>query len=156
MAPEAYLAIPLAVFAGWVAWLFFQRAREVLALERERLSTIGRMIDKFPSADSFLEFVHSSAGRALFATVDRNRAALRTVLRFVQMGIVVAAIGLALLWSAGSLKGATDAHSLQQMDERSYLGVSFLGLGAGLLGAGALSYLLARRFEMLDGSRKSH
>lgn len=155
MDADAYLAIALVGLAGWVVWLFFQRSRKVLELEQQRMATLARLVDKFPSAEGFLAFVESNEGRRLLATTERKTTVHRTVLRFVQMGMVVAAIGLALLWSAGRLKGAADAHSIQQREEWSWWGVSLLGLGGGLIGAAGASFLLGRRFKMLDDSIKT-
>jgi hypothetical protein len=154
MNPDAVFAVSLAVLVGWVAWLYSQRGRHAMALERERMATIGRLADKFPTAEAFLGFVQSSEGRALFAGSERKATTHRTVMRFVQMGAVTAVVGLSLLWSAASLRAYTDAHSLQQMDERSYWGMALLGLGGGLLAAGGASYLLARKFRMLDETGK--
>jgi hypothetical protein len=155
MKADALLAVSLVVFAGWVAWLYFHRARQAMEMERERMATIGRLVDKFPSADPFLAFVQSNEGRVLFGARERKATAHRAVMRFVQMGMVTAVVGLSLLWSAASLRGLTDAHSLQQMDERFYWGMALLGLGAGLLAAGGASHLLARRFGMLNEPDKS-
>ena len=155
MNPDAVFAVSLAVLVGWVTWLYFQRGRQAMEMERERMATMGRLVDKFPSIDPFLAFVQSNEGRALFVSRDRKATAHRTVMRFVQMGAVAAVVGLSLLWSAASLRAYTDAHSLQQMDERSYWGMALLGLGGGLLAAGGASYLLARKFRMLDEPDKS-
>ncbi len=148
-----YLALLAGALAAWVAWLFFQRTREVRALERQRLLTIARLADKFPSTDSFIAFLQSSEGRGLFGEVDRRMHVLRTVLRFVQLGCIATVIGLSLFWNAARLSDHADAHSLQQVDERSYWAISLLGLGGGLFMAGGASYLLARRLRLLDEVR---
>jgi hypothetical protein len=155
MQPETYLAISLVVLAGWIAWLYFQRSRQTVLLEREKMATIGRLVDKFPAHEELLAFLQSNEGRGLFAAQGRKTSVLRTVMRFMQMGSVTAFLGLALLWNAHALHGNTDAHSLQQMDERSYWGTALLGLSGGLLAAGAASYLLVRKARMLDESDKS-
>ena len=88
MDADAYLAIALVGLAGWVVWLFFQRSRKVLELEQQRMATLARLVDKFPSAEGFLAFVESNEGRRLLATTERKTTVHRTVLRFVQMGMV--------------------------------------------------------------------
>lgn len=150
---DIYLAILVAALAAWVAWLFFQRARETRVLEGQKMLAIARLVDKFPSADGLIAFLRSNEARTLLGDLDRRTQTLRSVLRFVQLGSIAIMIGLSLLWNAARLSDHLDAHSLQQADERSYWAISLLGLGGGLFVAGGASYLLARRFHLLDEVR---
>ena len=154
MTPDAYLLISLVALAGWVAWLWHMRASKSLEIERARLDVIGRTIDKFSSSEEFLTFLASDQAKSLLGSPPARASTASSILRFVQLGAIAIVLGLALFWSAARLARQTDAHSIQQREERSYWALCTLGLGGGFVAAGGISYVFARRLQVLRAANK--
>jgi hypothetical protein len=140
----------IALLAGWLSWLYFQRAREARQLESQRIAALAKLLDKCSSAEEFVAFATSDDGKRILAPKAATGTALHSILRFAQIGTVALVLGGATLWSASDLRHATDTHSLQQASERDFWGTSLVGLGAALIAAGGVSYFFARGFKMLD------
>jgi len=154
MAADTYLIITFAVLVGWIAWLVYRRAQRTIGFERERMAAISRVAEKFPTSDEFLSFLRSKEATTLFGTSGQRAAVIAGGLRFLQIGAVALVLGLSLLWSAHTLRHLSDAHSMQQMDERSYWGTALIGLGGGLSLAGVISFVAARKLDSADAASR--
>ena len=154
MTSDVYLLISLAGLVAWIAWLWHVRANKSLDIERARLGAIGKAIDKFSCSEQFLAFMASDEAKLLFGIPPARATAFSSILRFLQLGAIAIVVGLALLGNAASLAHRTDAHSVQQREERSYWAACMLGLGGGFAAAGGISYLLARKLRVLRAAGK--
>ena len=114
-------------------------------------AVVERVLDRFTSAEELLAFVRSDEGKQLLYGRKGTPEARRTVIRFVQIGILVFSLGVAFLANAMRLAGETDINFIRKVEDLRYWGTASLAVGLGLLIVAALSHFMARRWGLLDG-----
>ena len=129
----------------WVVFVIvdgFRRRQQVrLAAEFQT-----RLLERIGSAREFGEFMSTESGARFLDAISVDRNAAQTgILRTLQFGIVSLVMGFAVFVLA---RGKSYAEGLLIVATIS------VALGASLLLASALSYLLSKRMGMFD--RKSH
>jgi formate hydrogenlyase subunit 3/multisubunit Na+/H+ antiporter MnhD subunit len=77
-----------------------------------------------------------------------------SVLRFVQIGIVLALIGMGMLAHAQGMANLTDINFVNQRNDLHYWGMVAVMTGFGLLAAAALTRFLGRRWGLFDRETK--
>ena len=141
-----------AAVAAWVAWLTYRRSVSRMEDRARSYAVVERILDRFNSTDELLAFVRSDEGKQLLygrtATVNPRRS----VLRFVQIGLVVFSLGVAFLGNAMRLGGETDINFVRKVEDLRYWGTAAVAVGTGLLVVAAVSYWMARRWGLIDGS----
>jgi hypothetical protein len=133
------------VVTGWMVFVIVDgfRRRQQLRLSAE-LQT--RLLERIGSAREFGEFLGTERGARFLDAISTDRNAAQTgILRVLQSGIVSLVMGLAIFVLA---RGRPYEEGLLIVATVS------AALGAGLLLAAALSYLLSKRMGMFD--RASH
>lgn len=117
------------------------RSREI----GKQAQVMTRLIDTMGGPGGAAAVLESPAGRALFSRLTDQRAVvLQRVMASIQAGVVLAILGIGVL-----------VLRLPVMDEESRLGMLALGglaitLGIAFLAAAAVSYMLSRRWGMLE------
>ena len=141
-----------AAVAAWAAWLAYRRSVRGMDDRARSYAVVERILDRFESKDELLAFVRSDEGKQLLygraATVSPRRSALR----FVQIGLVIFSLGAAFLGNAMRLSGETDINFVHKVEDLRYWGTAAVVFGVGLLVVAAVSYWIARRWGLLDGS----
>lgn len=143
---ETLMLIGLVAFAAWVAWLFFRRAQ--LAAQRSQLDLElrNRLLDKFASAQEFLEFVETEKGRKLLQGLAPPASnPLLTPMRFMQAGVLSALLGCGFYLNAGRFTGLTDINFVNKVQDLKSWGTLFVAAGIGQVLAAAIGYEFARR-----------
>ena len=144
----AIVAIILAEFGllALVIWLVAVRLRD---RARWRFELQARLLDRFSSPVELQQFLESDVGRRLLQSLSPRRSPDRPALFSIQAGVVVSALGLAVLLSALFHLGG--AHLGPEL---TITGAVVLAVGIGLLVAGAVSHRLGRAWG-LTGSGPS-
>jgi hypothetical protein len=143
-----------AAAAAWVAWLVYRRSVRGMEDRARSYAVVERILDRFSSTDELLAFVRSDEGKRLLYGRADTVSPRRSVLRFVQIGIVMFSLGVAFLGNAMRLSGETDINFVRKVEDLRYWGTAALALGAGLLVVAAVSYWMARRWGLIDGSER--
>ena len=153
MSDSLWLVTVLFLIGGLVAWFIYQRMSRGAELLRQHLDTRNRLLDKFGTAQEFLDFANTEAGHSLLAPPRMPTApqvVAPAVLRMVQAGIVSVLVGGAFLvhsrrWQllAEAMTGAFQA-DFRRMDllyglQASHRGLLFMALGLGLLIGGFIA-----------------
>ncbi|HET7696552.1 MAG TPA: hypothetical protein VFK57_12640 [Vicinamibacterales bacterium] len=140
-----------AALSAWVAWLVYRRSVRGVEERARNHAVVERILDRFASADELLAFVRSDEGKQLLYGRAGTANPRRSVIRFVQVGIVVFSLGVAFLANAIRLAGETDINFIRKVEDLRYWGTAGVSVGAGLLVVAAVSHLMARRWGLLDG-----
>jgi hypothetical protein len=145
---ELVLMIAVTALTAWILWLVFKRFQVQTHARAQRTETFNRLIDKFGTAKEFVDFLQSDAGRKVLEDPIAPSADPRSsVRRFVACGIILLAVGKALLLNALRLRGQTDLNFVREAMGMNYWGTIFVGGGAALILVGILSYFMAKRWK---------
>ncbi len=136
------------LLAGWVLWLLFKRHQLHTQARMQRNGTFNRLIDKFGTAQEFVDFLHTEAGRKFLEdplTTPVNPMA--RVRRFVLGGVILIALGGAFFVNAFRYRGMTDINFVNEAIGLGNWGTIFTSCGVALLVIAGLSRLMARRWD---------
>jgi len=151
-------ALTLAVLiagGSFVLWLLFRRGEWRQREQIQRNETLRILVQKFNTSDEFVGFVNSDAGRLLLTPVaQKPKSPASSVLRFVQVGIVLTLIGVAMLIHAHGMAGMTDINFVNQRNDLSYWGTVGAATGLGLLIAAGITRSLGRAWGLFDRETK--
>lgn len=145
-------ALGWAAVVAFIAWLAYRRSVQGMEERARSHAVIERVLDRFSSTEELLAFVRSDEGKQLLYGRTGAANPRSSVLRFLQIGIVVFSLGVAFLANAMRLRGETDINFIRKVEDLRYWGTAAVALGVGLLVVAAASYWIARRWGLLDGS----
>ncbi|HEV8538131.1 MAG TPA: hypothetical protein VGR15_04315 [Bacteroidota bacterium] len=95
---ETIMFVALVALAGFVLWLLFRRYQVISQARLQRVETFNKLIEKFGTTQEFIEFVNSEQGkRFLEDPLPQQMHPRKTVLRFIQTGVILAAVCVAFL-----------------------------------------------------------
>jgi|SRR5947209_8190994 hypothetical protein len=148
------LAVIFAAACFWI-WMAFRKTELRQREQMQRNETLRILVQKFNTSDEFVGFVNSDAARQLLApAAPLGRPHIFYVLRFVQVGVVLALIGAGMLAHAHGMAGLTDINFVNQRNDLNYWGMVATTMGCGLLLAAALTRWLGRRWGLFDREAK--
>lgn len=150
--PAAEMLV-VALAAMFFGLLVYRRWERVLEERSRNRAVAEKILDRFATTEEMIAFVRSEEGLRLLGGAQADPR--RTVMRFVQSGVVVCSLGIAFLINAWRLGGLTDINDIRKVAELRYWGSAAVAVGIGLVVAGMLSHALARRWNLLErtGSR---
>ncbi len=140
----AIIIVGLATVLFWILRTFSDNnTRRKLA---ETRAGIHRdLVTRFSSSDELLGYLRSDAGRRLLVASDvETPNPVKRILAAVQTGIIMAAVGIALLGLSQASHYGDDARS-----GFGFLGTMALAVGLGFLVSAAASWLLSRRLGLI-------
>jgi hypothetical protein len=155
---ETYMLLGLFALGGWVLYLFFRRQQMHLQARMKRTEVFDHLIEKFSTSQEFIEFLKTDQGKKLVEDpIGQPAHHSQTVLRFILVGVVFAAISIACLVYANNLAGYIKSipdpdinYINKQMDYR-YWGTLTMALSAGMFLMATVTKTLAKRWK-LNGS----
>ncbi len=139
--------IPFFVFftIGWIAWVVFSSIRRY-KIARLQSDVQMKLLERIDSSQSVLAYAETEAGRRFLnslAVEKTERAApYKSILSAVRAGIMLIALGAALLTVHEMNKGGPQANS--------FIGTIAITLGIGFEVAAAATYFLSRSFGLLN------
>ena len=142
------LGFLVAIVAG--SRYLVNRGRRVQEAGRRRAEMLERLVEKFGSAEELVAFARSPEGRQFLAATDTPAVSQRHVLRLFQAGVVLVAMGSALLVNAARTAPGSESTVMGPAAEANWWGTLSLCLGLGLLAIGAISYRLGQRWGLLN------
>ncbi len=148
---ETVIAVAGIGFAAFVIWLVFRRYSMSVKARLEQAEYRNRLLEKFATAAEFIEFVRTPEGRSM---VDPWTSKLTSnpalgVIRTIQVGVGSFFIGIALTLGSHRLDGKTDINFVMQSLNERFWGTVGISLGIGLIIAGLIAYVLARRMGLI-------
>lgn len=138
--------IPFIVFVtiGWIAWAIFSSIRRY-QIAKFQAGLQMKVLEKIDSSQMVLAYAETDAGRQFLNSlaVERSEQATpyKTILSGVRAGIMLIALGIALLIVHEMDKGGPQANS--------FIGTIAITLGIGFEVAAAATYFLSRSFGLL-------
>ena len=145
---EVVLMVVVTALTAWILWLLFRRYQVQTLARAQRTETFSRLIDKFGTAREFVDFLQSDAGRKVLEDPIAPPVDPRmSVRRFVQCGIILLGLGIALLLNALRLRDQTDINFVREAMGLNYWGTIFASGGAALMIVAIVSYYLAKRWD---------
>jgi len=129
------------LFASVILTLLANRRRTNTARLQAELQT--RLLDKLGTSQELLAYLESPAGQRLAEAVTLERGnPYRRILGSVQTGLILTAVGAALLALRGQL-GAEEVHGL------TFVGAISTSLGIGFLASAYMAYRLSKAWGLL-------
>lgn len=141
------IVVPFIVFftIGWIAWIVLSSIRRY-QIAKLQAGVQMRLLEKIDSSQSALAYVETEAGRQFLNSLAVEQAERTTpyknILSGVRLGIILIALGIALL-------------ILHEMDKSGpqanyFIGTIALTLGIGFEVAAGATYFLSRSFGLLN------
>ena len=136
-------------------WMVFRKVELKQREQLQRNETLRILVQKFNTADEFVGFVNSEAGRQLLTpTPQLPKPQAASVLRFIQIGIVLALIGMGMLAHAQGMAGLNDINFVNQRNDLHYWGMVAVMTGFGLMLAAAITRWLGKKWGLFDRETK--
>src|SRR5262245_18323706 len=139
-----------AIVAGWR--YLMNRGRRAHEAGRRRAEMLERLVEKFGSAEELVTFARSSEGRQFLAATDTAAVSQRRILRLFQAGVVLIAVGIALLVNAARMAPEPGVARAGSVAEANWWGTVSLCLGLGLMVIGGISYRLGEKWGLLNSN----
>ncbi len=148
------LAVVFAVV--WVIRTVIEH-RKWLRVSKTHVETHARLMDRLTSNEDLMAYMQSPAGRKFLEAapipLDGGRKMLNApfgrILWSVQAGLVVAALGVGLIYAAERL-AANETYSLGAMP-MEVIGIAALAVGAGFFVSAFMAYALSQRLGLFNG-----
>ncbi len=138
LGPVLIVAV-LALFMGWVVWLYSQRRKE---RGRAELEVRRRVLEKFASADEMTAFMATSGGRKFLEDLSTEHAShADKIMRSMQRGAILTLLGLGL-W-------LLVAWNPRDLEPAGLFGTISLTIGLGYLASAAMAYRLSHQWGLL-------
>jgi hypothetical protein len=137
--------VVLSVFST-VAWVIrgFVASRQRIQVARLQAEMQTRLLEKFGTSQELLAYLESAPGERFVESVTIERAKpYGRILGSMQSGVILALVGLALLYLSGRISEADDGFL--------FLGTVSFALGLGFLVSAFLAYRLSRSWGLIDG-----
>lgn len=148
--PEIIILPAFFFMVGFIVWTTVSAVQR-----RQRMRMLmdfnSRLIDRLGSVNDFGEFAKTEAGSKFLSSVMADAPLIRPgerILRAIQSGIVLIALGVGLLALSWYFPTAADAH-----DTSLAVGVIVLSLGIGFLLSSAASYRVSASLGLLGASQ---
>ena len=141
--------IPISLFAA-IAWIVHVIVEGYRRRQQMRMAAEfhGKLLERIDSTQEFGEFLNTPGGARFLEslTIERESGPHVRILRAVQSGLVLLALGVGLFLFAGS-------RSLPERagDTIRLFGTVATSIGVGLLLSASASYGLSRRMGLIDG-----
>ncbi len=144
------MTLVIALLAFAVVKIFRSLLEHIRRTKSEKLQAevYGKMLDKLGSSQDILTWAQSETSQNLFAAPplpERPAAPYARILTAIQIGVVLTVLGGAVLAIRSQL---TTAHD---QEPAMVIGILIMALGIGLLLSGGASWLLSRKFGLLNG-----
>lgn len=133
---ESIMFACLTALIGFVLWLFFRRKQTQTHLEYHRLEVLNKMIDKYGTSGEFISFMQTEAGIRLLQPGNGAAPGGRTtVLRFVQVAVMVFVLGAGFMAASSTYANASDPNDLRKALDMEYWGQMcfFMAIGLGIV-----------------------
>lgn len=126
------------IFWGWVVWIILEWRK---LRHKSRLQ--NKMVDKFPTAQEFNDFLQSREGNKFLNFLKFNGLAPREkILSSLSKGIILSMFGIALI-ILGQI-------FTEEMKYFIAFGIVFTALGVGFLISTFISYKLSKKWGIID------
>jgi hypothetical protein len=139
IAPSAFFMI------GWIVWVLFSSIRRY-KIARFQADVQARLLHQLDSGQNLLAYVETPAGKQFVNDLSTEKvepsSPYRRILTSMQIGIILAVFGAALLFLRSRVSGDPEGLMI--------FGTLALALGIGFGLSGAMTYFLSRSFGLLD------
>lgn len=149
---ETYMFIALLMLAGWVLWLLFRRYQLSTQARLQRTEAFNKLIEKFGTSSEFVEFLNTEQGKKFLEDpLPQQANPKKTVLRFVQMGVILIAVtaGFMIKWHQiqeyiESQSGSVDINWINESMDFLYLTMLSASLSVAMFVLAVITYFFSR------------
>lgn len=149
---ETYMFIAMVLLAGWVLWLLFRRYQMNTQARLQRTEAFNKLIEKFGTSAEFVEFLKTEQGKKFLEDpLPQHANPKKIVLRFVQMGVVLIAVGAAFMikWNQLQEFVATqptpvDINWINEMMDYLYFTMLSAALSVAMFVLAAITYFFSK------------
>jgi len=148
---QATEAMSMVIVLMVLAFAFVTSVRSLLdhlrrtKSEKLQSEVYNKMVDKMGSSQDVLAWLQTDAGQNLFKVAPPDRPApYSRILNSVQFGVVAVVLGIGIL-AIRTMIGT------EGQEPAAVVGTLVLALGLGMLLAGAVSYFLSKKLQLING-----
>jgi hypothetical protein len=146
---ELWILIPITAISA-VAWVIYIVVDGFRRRQQARMAAEfhSKLLDRIGSAREFGEFLNTTGGTKFLdsLTIEREGGPHTRILRALQAGLMLLAVGIGLF-----LYAASRNLPIEGEDVVTFLATLTTALGTGLLLAAAASYTLSKRMGLFSG-----
>jgi hypothetical protein len=130
---------------GFIGWLVWMDARRRQMNFKAATDFRYKLLDKFGSATEFIGFIKTNEGqRFLNLPTEGRPGPLERIIRFVQVGVILAFVGLSLVAGSLSTPGPPGGGTV--------IGGCFMMAGIGAVVAAGISYRLVKKWGLITAA----
>jgi uncharacterized iron-regulated membrane protein len=136
------LGVSISLFAliGWMIWMDARRRQMNFKAATEFRH---KLLDKFGSAAEFIGFIKTNEGQLFLSLpMDGRSTPLDRIIRFVQVGVILAFVGLSLIAGSLATPGPPGVGTV--------IGGCFAAAGIGAMIAAGISYRLVKKWGLIS------
>jgi len=149
---ETILFTALLALVGWVLYLFFRRYQVRAQARLQRNEAVNKLLEKFSSAQEFVDFLETEKGRKFFDDPLPDRVhPMRRVFTSIQAAILSIFLSGAFFIHAHLLVQENDLNWIRHRNEDLFHGFLLLGVGLSLIVFALISQWLAAKWGILEG-----
>jgi hypothetical protein len=142
-------------FAAFLLWLGSRSYKASTQLRMQRAESFNRLLERFSSAKEFTDFLQTEEGKKFLGDpLPASRTSSNRILRLIQYGIVIFALGVGCLINAYRLRDFTDLHYASQAQDCQFWGIFGVIIGVALVATAMVSSSMARKWHLLNGNGK--
>ncbi|TAK60894.1 MAG: hypothetical protein EPO24_06325 [Bacteroidetes bacterium] len=153
---ETIMFVALMGLVGWVLFLLFRRQQLTTQAKFQRIEAYNKLLEKFATAKEFAEFLDTDQGKKMLEDPMQNGTnPKKTALRFVQAGVLLAALGFGLLMMLSRVSNIVGSQVNpdinwinKEIDYFNWTWITF-AMAGGCFVAGMLSYSLGKKWKLL-------
>ncbi len=143
---ENLIPITLFLVIGWIIWIVFSSIRRY-KIARFQADVQARLLHQLDTGQSLIAYVETDAGKQFVKDLSTEKvepsSPYRRILTSMQVGVILAIFGAALLFLRSRVSGDAPEGPL-------IFGTLAVALGIGFGLSGAITYFLSRSFGLLD------
>lgn len=150
MTEETVVFAIVLAFVSFLLWLMLKRSALQVKASEQRQQMLRALVEKFGTSEEMLAFFRSPDGQRLLGSAGNPYRPLISVLRLVQAAIALLFMAVGLHLSAWTLRFGTDINEIHKALDHKNWGNLFGVAGVALLVVAGVSYVLARKWGLVQ------
>jgi preprotein translocase subunit YajC len=142
---DTLMFVSVIILLGWIIWLQFRKRQQQTELRKLQLQFVSEALTKSPTTTEFVSFLQSKEGLAMLSDGQGPaNGRSRTNIRIVQLGTLLAFVGVGFFFCAARYHGTPDKDLQDVLAMLNFTGTLAISSGIGLYAVATVAYLWER------------